>query len=182
MMSILLVVTVVSLLVPVYVYAGYPALLWLFTRGYPARTHRIGDRTPTVTLIISCYNEAPVIRAKLENALALDYPRNKLTILVVSDGSDDGTDDIVREYQGQGVQLIRQDGRLGKTMGLNLAMENVDTDLVVFSDANAMYAADAITKLARNFADLDVGYAVGAALYTDGDAGASAKNENLYWR
>ena len=182
MMSIVLVITVVSLLVPVYVYAGYPAMLWFFTRGYPVRTHRIGEITPTVSLIISCYNEAPVIRAKLENALALDYPRNKLTILVVSDGSDDGTDDIVREYQGQGVQLIRQDGRLGKTMGLNLAMENVDTDLVVFSDANAMYAADAITKLARNFADLDVGYAVGAALYTDGDAGASAKNENLYWR
>ena len=182
MMSIVLVITVVSLLVPVYVYAGYPAMLWFFTRGYPVRTHRIGDITPTVSLIISCYNEAPVIRAKLDNALALDYPRNKLTILVVSDGSDDGTDDIVREYQGQGVQLIRQDGRLGKTMGLNLAMENVDTDLVVFSDANAMYAADAITKLARNFADLDVGYAVGAALYTDGDAGASAKNENLYWR
>ena len=114
MMSILLVITVVSLLVPVYVYAGYPALLWLFTRGYPVRTHRIGDITPTVTLIISCYNEASVIRAKLENALALDYPRNKLMILVVSDGSDDGTDDIVREYQGQGVRLIRQEGRLVK--------------------------------------------------------------------
>ncbi|WP_244177296.1 glycosyltransferase family 2 protein [Marinobacter vinifirmus] len=182
MMSTLLVITVVSLLVPVYVYAGYPAMLWFFTRGYPARTHRIGDITPTVSLIISCYNEAPVIRAKLDNTLALDYPRDKLMILVVSDGSDDGTDDIVREYQGQGVRLIRQEGRLGKTMGLNLAMESVDTDLVVFSDANAMYAADAITKLARNFADLDVGYAVGAALYTDGDAGASARNENLYWR
>src|SRR5690554_5073362 len=182
MMSIVLVITVLSLLVPVYVYAGYPAMLWFFTRGYPARTHRIGDITPTVSLIISCYNEAPVIRAKLENALALDYPSNKLTILVVSDGSDDGTDDIVREYQGQGVRLIGQEGRLGQTLGLNLAMESVDTDLVVFSDANAMYAADAITKLARNFADLDVGYAVGAALYTDGNEGASARNENLYWR
>src|SRR5690554_7824202 len=113
MMSIVLVITVVSLLVPVYVYAGYPAMLWFFTRGYPARTHRLGDITPTVSLIISCYNEAPVIRAKLDNTLALDYPRNKLLFLVVSDGSDDGTDDVVREQQGQGVRQLRLEGRVG---------------------------------------------------------------------
>ena len=175
-------VTVLCLGVPVYVYAGYPALLWILTRRLPARTHRVGEVTPSVTLIISCYNEAAVIGAKLDNALALDYPSGKLCVLVVSDGSEDGTDDIVESYQALGVKLIRQEGRLGKTMGLNLAMETVDSDVVVFSDANAMYAPDAIARLVRNFADPEVGYVVGAALYTDGQASASARNENLYWQ
>ncbi|GGY80107.1 glycosyltransferase family 2 protein [Marinobacter zhanjiangensis] len=182
MMTLLILVTLFCLLVPAYVYAGYPCALWLLTLGRTGATHRMWDTRPSVALIISCYNEASVIRDKLENALALDYPKDKLTIVVVSDGSDDGTDDIVREYALAGVQLIRQEGRLGKTMGLNLAMEKLDSEVTVFSDANALYAPDAIGKLVRNFADEKVGYVVGAALYTDKDSGASAQNENLYWR
>lgn len=182
MTTVLILITLVCLLIPAYVYAGYPALLWLLTLGRTEPTHRVWETRPTVALIISCYNEAGVIREKLENALELDYPRNKLTVVVVSDGSDDGTDDIVREYALVGVKLIRQEGRLGKTMGLNLAMEQLSADITVFSDANAMYAPDAIRKLVRNFADESVGYAVGAALYTDQGSGASAQNENLYWR
>ena len=182
MIEFLVMITVVCLLVPVYVYFGYPALLWLFTRRRPPTTHRMDEATPPLTLIISCYNEAPVIEDKLTNALALDYPKDRLQLLVVSDGSDDGTDDIVRGFADVGVELIRQEGRLGKTLGLNLAMERATGDLVVFSDANALYAPDALRKLARNFADPAVGYAVGAALYTDANAGASARNENLYWR
>ncbi len=181
MMTLLLVLTLFCLCLPVYVYAGYPALLWLLTRRLPERTHIRAPVEPSVTLVISCYNEAGVIRDKLVNSLALEYP-GALSILVVSDGSDDGTDDIVGEFASQGVRLVRQDGRLGKTMGLNLAMELVDSDIVVFSDANAMYAPDAIRELVCNFADEGVGYAVGAALYTDGQSGASARNENLYWR
>lgn len=182
MINLLILVTLFCLLVPAYVYAGYPCALWLLTLGRTGATHRVWDTRPNVALIISCYNEAAVIREKLENALELEYPRDKLSIVVVSDGSDDGTDDIVREYALVGVKLIRQEGRLGKTMGLNLAMEKLSSDVTVFSDANALYAPDAISKLVRNFADEQVGYVVGAALYTDKDAGASAHNENLYWR
>lgn len=182
MISLLILVTSLCLLIPVYVYAGYPALLWLFTLNRRNLTHRQGDATPPVTLVISCYNEAGVIREKLENALALDYPQGQLEVLVVSDGSDDGTDDIVREFASKGVRLIRQEGRLGKTMGLNLALEHISSEITVFSDANAMYEPEAIRKLVRNFADPEVGYVVGAALYTDGDQGASARNENLYWQ
>lgn len=178
----LILFTSVCLLIPVYVYAGYPALLWLFTRNRQNLTHRQGEETPSVTLVISCYNEAAVIREKLKNALALEYPAGLLDIVVVSDGSDDGTDDRVQEFAEQGVRLIRQEGRLGKTMGLNLAMEQITSDITVFSDANAIYDAQAILRLVRNFADPDVGYVVGAALYTDGDQGASARNENLYWQ
>ena len=182
MTEILIAFTILCLLVPVYVYFGYPVLLWILTLRRPPRTHQIAQIEPSVSLIVSCYNEAGVIREKLDNVCALDYPSGKLEIIVVSDGSDDGTDDIVKEYARQGVRLIRQEGRLGKTMGLNLALEAATGEIVVFSDANAMYAADALRMLVRNFADERVGYVVGAALYTDGSEGASAQNENLYWR
>jgi glycosyltransferase involved in cell wall biosynthesis len=181
-MTFVLLVTLLCLAVPVYVYFGYPALLWILTRGLPNITHRRGEHQPSVALIISCYNEVEVIREKLQNALELNYPQELLQIIVVSDGSDDGTDEVVKAFSDKRITLIRQEGRLGKTMGINLAMEQVQADITVFSDANAMYASDAISKLVRNFADLDVGYVVGAALYTDGDQGASARNENLYWR
>lgn len=181
-MTFVLIITVICLLVPVYVYIGYPALLWILTRGKSAVTHIRNDSFPSVALVISCYNEADVIREKLQNALELDYPEELLRIIVVSDGSDDGTDELVREFTDTRIILIRQEGRLGKTMGLNLAMEQVTENVTVFSDANAMYAPDAIEKLVRNLADPSVGYVVGAALYTDGSSGASAQNENLYWR
>ena len=182
MTTALILVTVVCLFIPVYVYAGYPALLWLASRC--KRPHGQGDagHEPSVTLVISCYNEADVIARKLENSLALDYPGNKLAILVVSDGSDDGTDNIVKAFANKGIRLIRQEGRLGKTMGLNLAVEAADSEIIVFSDANAMYDTQAVRYLVRHFCHEKVGYAVGAALYTDADTGASAHNENLYWR
>ena len=182
MMALLILITLICLLLPAYVYMGYPLMLWLLTRGKPPITHQREEIQPSVTLIVSCYNEAGVIREKLQNCLAIDYPRNALDIVVVSDGSDDGTDEIVQEYADKNIRLVRQEGRLGKTMGLNLAMETIESDVVVFSDANAMYAPDAIKMLVRSFADEQVGYVVGAALYTDGSEGASASNENLYWR
>jgi cellulose synthase/poly-beta-1,6-N-acetylglucosamine synthase-like glycosyltransferase len=186
-MSVILFITVVCLLVPVYVYFGYPAILWLLTRNIQPKPAPVNVGTedgsiPTVTLVISCYNEAAVIEEKLNNALALDYPTDKLNIIVVSDGSDDGTDEKVKALGNPRIKLIRQEGRLGKTMGINLAMEQIRTQITVFSDANAMYAPDAISRLAENFDDPKVGYAVGAALYTDAGSGASANNENLYWR
>jgi cellulose synthase/poly-beta-1,6-N-acetylglucosamine synthase-like glycosyltransferase len=137
---------------------------------------------PDVSLIISCYNEVDVVKEKIENSLAIDYPRDKLKIIIVSDGSDDGTDEIAQEYSTQGIVLIRQEGRLGKTSAINMAMEQVTSEVVVFSDANAMYQPDAIKKLVRNFADETVGYVVGAALYTDGKTSAAAASEDIYWR
>lgn len=182
MITALILLTLLCLFIPIYVYAGYPVLLWIISRF--KRPHGAGsaDHEPSVTLVISCYNEADVIASKLENSLQLDYPADKLDIMVVSDGSDDGTDDIVKGFADKGVRLIRQEGRLGKTMGLNLALEAAAGDVIVFSDANAMYDSQAIRHLVSHFHDEEVGYVVGAALYTDSETGASAHNENLYWR
>ena len=164
-----------------YVYAGYFILLHVFVWLFGERVVHIGSITPSVTLLISAFNEAAVIRKKLENALALDYPRHLLEIVVVSDASDDGTDEIVQEYASEGVRLFRQEERRGKTEGLNAVMRTVRTDVVVFSDANAMYARDALLMLIRNFADGDVGCVTGEAQYVPHGNAVADVGERLYW-
>jgi len=162
---------------------GYPITLKILTLMTEKKEVSLDDNhTPTVSLLISCYNEAEVIDEKIQNSLSINYPKNKITIIIISDGSEDSTDDIAKSYESQGVKLIRQEGRLGKTSAINLAMEQVTSEIVVFSDANAMYQPDAIKKLVRNFTDKEVGYVVGAALYTDGKTSAAAASEDIYWK
>lgn len=174
-------ITVFCLAVPAYVYAGYPLLLIILSKVVPARAIDRRDITPRVSMIISCYNEVEVIEKKIHNCLDLRYSKDNIEFIFVSDGSDDGTDEIINAYLDDRIKLVRQEGRLGKTSGLNLAMPSVSGEIVVFSDANAMYQADAIEKLVRNFHDPGIGYVVGAALYTDRDASAAAENESSYW-
>lgn len=165
-----------------YVYVGYPTLLFIITRFYQKSHPQDETQSYSVSLIISCFNEHDVIAQKIKNSLEIDYPKHLLEIIFVSDGSTDGTDDVVHRYKDQNIKLIRQEGRLGKTSGLNLAVPQAKGEVIVFSDANAMYQADAISKLVRNFASSKVGYVVGAALYTDGDSNSAAKSENSYWQ
>lgn len=166
----------------VYVYAGYPLLL-LVLPALGARRPVAADENYelTVTLVVSAFNEAEVIAAKILNSLALDYPREKLEIVVVSDASDDGTDAIVEQFAAQGVRLLRMNERGGKTVGLNAAVRAATGDVVVFSDANAMYLPDAVRKMVRNFADPAVGAVVGESTYEDADGGAQ-QSESLYWK
>lgn len=161
---------------------GYPLLLWILTRFVKQKTVNRSNITPQTTMMVSCYNEANIIREKLNNCLALDYPKDKFNIIVISDGSDDGTDEIVKEFEDKGVHLVRQEGRLGKTSGLNLGVAATKAEIIIFSDANAMYDPLAIRMLVRNFSDSNVGYVVGAALYTDAESNSAAKSEDTYWR
>ena len=164
-----------------YVYVGYPVLLRLLVGVRGPRAVRRQDITPRLSFVISAYNEAEVIRKKIGNAIGLAYPRDLLEIVVVSDASDDGTDEIVGEYAAAGVRLARQPERLGKTAGLNRVVPTLTGDIVVFSDANAMYEGDALLKLARNFADPDVGCVTGEARYVVGDQTAADVGERVYW-
>jgi cellulose synthase/poly-beta-1,6-N-acetylglucosamine synthase-like glycosyltransferase len=166
-----------------WVYIGYPLFLLVVTRLTKGRPVRRNAITPPVTLIISAYNEGRIIRRKLENSLALDYPRDRLEIMVVSDCSDDGTDDIVKEYASRGVRLLRMRERGGKTAGLNAAVPQARGKIVVFSDANALYHRLAVRNLARNFAEPEVGCVTGESRYeVDENAADSTASENLYWR
>jgi cellulose synthase/poly-beta-1,6-N-acetylglucosamine synthase-like glycosyltransferase len=177
----LILILAISASALLYIYVGYFVALKLIVRIRGARQIRHAPMTPAVTLVISAYNEAAVIRKKIENALALDYPAQKLEILVISDASDDGTDEIVREYASRGVRLFRQTERRGKTAGLNAALPTARGEIVVFSDANAMYRDDALRMLVRNFADLHVGCVTGEARYLPGRNAVADVGERVYW-
>ncbi|MCB1625976.1 MAG: glycosyltransferase family 2 protein [Pseudomonadales bacterium] len=164
----------------IYVYAGYPLLLVGLRALRGRRPVAQSLATPSVTLIISAFNEAQVIREKLANSLELDYPPELLDILVVSDASDDGTDDMVSGYDSPRVKLLRMSSRGGKTVGLNAAARAATGEVLVFSDANAIYERATIRKLVRNFADPQVGGVVGESGYTRSDA-AVDREESRYW-
>lgn len=176
-----LTITLICLFTPLYVYIGYPVLLFIIQAVYSKKHHIDESFTPKVTLIVSCFNEADVIESKINNSLNIDYPKDQLQILFVSDGSTDQTDELVKKSNDPRIQLIRQEGRLGKTSGLNLAVPEATGDIIVFSDANAMYQPNALKKLVRHFADQQVGLVVGAAIYTDGNESSAAQSENSYW-
>jgi len=165
-----------------YVYAGYPVLLNSLPRK--KRSDSVPEAAlPRVTMLISAYNEKRVIAEKLRNTLELDYPRHMLEVIVVSDCSDDGTDDIVRDFAASGVRLVRQTERLGKSCGLNLGVQHASGEVLLFSDANSMYQADALRKLVRHFVNPAVGYAVGNCAYREAAGQApSAESEGLYWK
>ncbi len=121
-----------------YTYAGYPLLLALAARLRPSPTFP-PTPLPTVTLLIAAYNEEAVIAEKLDNCLALDYPPERLQLLVTADGSSDRTPEVVRGYAGQGVELCFSPPRRGKMAAINRAMPHARGDIVVFSDANNLY-------------------------------------------
>jgi len=162
-------------------YAVYPCSLLLLGR-LRKRPHLRDERTPLVTFIISAYNEARVIGEKIENTLSLEYPREKLEIVVISDASDDGTDEIVASFADRGVRLFRQETRRGKAAGLTRFLPQTRGQIVVFSDANSLYQPQALRRLVSNFADPLVGYVVGCQRYVKEDESAVSSAERMYWR
>ena len=144
----------------VYPYAIYPVLMFILGCVRP-RPVRRAPCEPTVSVLIAAYNEGDCIGATIENKLEQRYPAGKLQLIVVSDGSTDGTDDIVRRYAPRGVQLVRREGRQGKAAALNEAIRHARGEIVVFSDANSLFAPDAIARMVENFADPQVGYVTG---------------------
>jgi GT2 family glycosyltransferase len=163
-----------------YVFVGYPLALWALAAVRP-RPVAQADITPGVTLIISAFNEEKVIARKLDNALALDYPRERLEIMVISDASSDATDEIVASYGDRGVRLVRMPQRGGKTLGLNAGVAQAQGEILVFSDANILYRPDALRRLVRNFADASVGCVTGDSRYEEAPDSAAHQQEDTYW-
>lgn len=164
-----------------YAHLGYPLAVWFLARLKPRRDELPDpDPWPSVSLIIAAHNEEKVMAAKLANALALDYPPERLEIIVASDGSTDRTENIVAGLQQQGVRLLRIDGHLGKTAAQNAAAATAAGNILLFSDANAMYEADAIRRLARHFSRADVGCAEGRRSDFAEGSSATARHELTY--
>jgi cellulose synthase/poly-beta-1,6-N-acetylglucosamine synthase-like glycosyltransferase len=137
---------------------------------------------PSVTILISAYNEEEAIGATILNKLALDYSRDKLEVLVISDGSTDRTDDVVRGVSNRNVRLLRQEPRAGKTSALNMAVPLALGEIIVFSDANSIYAPDALRKLVANFTDPEVGYVTGRMIYANPDGTTIGEGCSAYMR
>ena len=163
-----------------YTYVLFPIVVFL--RGLIVRRpYRSAEITPRVSMIVAAYNEAASIESKLANVLELDYPRDELEVIIASDGSNDGTNDIVREYASRGIRLLELP-RQGKAAALNAAVEAATGEILVFSDANSLYAPDAIRALARPFADPEVGGVAGNQVYLpDGETTLKGGGEQGYW-
>ena len=164
-----------------YVYAGYPLLVMLVSMVSGKRVRKAVFE-PTVSLIITAYNEEKAIRSKIENSLLLDYPAHKLELLVASDGSTDETERIAKEFSDQNVKLVRQEGRAGKTETQNSAVKMAKGEIIVFSDATSMYQADVLRFIVPNFADDSVGCVAGKLLYVDQGDSAVGSGAKKYWQ
>lgn len=159
----------------VYTHIGYPLVLWLLTRR--KRPGMAGaEHMPVVSLIVAAYDEEDVIEAKVANALALDYPRDRLELIVASDGSGDAT---VERARAAGADLVLDLPRGGKLAAQNAAAERASGEVLAFSDANSLWSPDALRRLVEPFADPAVGYACGQVRFL---SAAGDNLEGAYWR
>jgi cellulose synthase/poly-beta-1,6-N-acetylglucosamine synthase-like glycosyltransferase len=164
----------------VWTHAGYPVVLLALAPLARSRPAARRERAPTVSLIVAAHDEEAVIGAKVANAIALDYPRDRLQLIVASDGSTDRTAEVAR---AAGADLVLDLPRGGKVPAQNAAAGEAAGEILAFSDANAMWEADALSRLASAFVDPRVGYACGQARFTaQAAAGGTANEEGAYWR
>lgn len=147
---------IILLFILFYAYAGY-FLLLKFISFFRSRPVQKGEYLSKATLLIPVYNGEKIIRNKLENCLKLNYPQDKLRIVVISDSSTDRTDEIVRAFVNQGVKLISLEKRGGKTRALNSALKDVQTELVFFTDASTLLGEDSLRNITKNFSDPNIG-------------------------
>lgn len=174
---------ILSLGLIVYHYIGYPAAVAAASLLFGGKDAK-GSGRPKVSLVIAAYNEEKVIAEKIRNSLELDYP--DLEIIVVADGSDDRTVERLSPFRDDGLIVLHDENRKGKAAALNRAAAAASGEILVFSDANAIYAPNAISALVSAFSQITVGAVSGCKLVSvrgsaTGDAGFG-KSESLYWR
>lgn len=178
--TVALAVAVASFGLLAYTYAGYPLLVHVLARCRPRESLR-GEIEPTVSFVIAAHDEEKSIGGKLDNTLALDYPRDKLDIVVASDGSTDRTEEIVSGFASRGVRWLAPEGRHGKTATAVSAVPTTRGEILVFSDATGLYNPEAVRALVANFADPTVGCVTGRVVYSY-DHGVAAQGFAAYQR
>lgn len=169
----------------VYAYFGYPLMVWIISRCYPdpvAAQHKLPPQSewPMVTLLIAAYKEERVILPRLLNATLLDYPIDKLEILVGVDGEEDLTGELVRDFTDSRVRLLQYPVRRGKASVLNDSVPQAQGKIIVFSDANTMTQFDSIKQLVRHFRDDRVGAVCGKLELIDPASGHNV--DGIYWK
>jgi cellulose synthase/poly-beta-1,6-N-acetylglucosamine synthase-like glycosyltransferase len=173
----------IAVAIPLYAFAGYPIVLvglGLAIRREVRKAAFTPLISPTVSLLVPAYNEARVIAQKIQNSLALDYPAARIEIVVVSDGSSDGTTEIALSLGG--VRVVALPKNSGKVAALNAAVPGLLGEIIVFSDASAMLAPDAVSRLVENFADPSVGAVSGRYRVVKPNEVNIGAPEDLYWR
>lgn len=171
----------------VYTYVGYGLLLFFMVRikrifkGRPSWPEPGSFELPELTLLIAAYNEKDFVDIKVQNTRQLNYPAEKLTQMWVSDGSDDGTPEMLKEYKD--VTLLHRDERKGKIAAMNRGVEEVKTPIVVFSDANTMLGKESVMRIAQMFTNPEVGCVSGEKrIMNEETEAASAAGEGFYWK
>ena len=177
----LLSLSVLLLLMGVHPFVLYPLSLHLLRRFRPRPLAPQAETPTTVALCVCAYNEERVIRSKVENMLALREAVPQLELLVYVDAANDGTASILREYGGA-LRLVVSPSRHGKTHGMNTLVAMTSAEVIVFSDANVMFAPDAVQRLVAPFADRKVGAVCGHLRYVHADGNVTAECGSLYWR
>jgi len=175
----------ISLFIAFYTFFGYGIVLYILVKIRRAvKGPRViaapGSFTPALTFVIAAYNEAEIMEEKIHNTFALQYPADKFKILIVTDGSDDGTPDVVARYPQ--IQLMHQPARKGKIAAVHRAMQTVTTEIVVFTDANTFLNSDALLYLCRHYKDEKVGAASGEKKVNSGDEADATAGEGIYWK
>jgi len=161
-----------------YTYIGYTGICMALAKIFGGKVKKT-DFYPEISIIIPCYNEEKIICQKLENTLSLEYPKGKLEIIVASE-SDDKTNEIVSEFKDEGIKLYAYENRRGKTVLLYNTIPEAKGEIIIFSDANALYKKDAVKKIAGNFYEDRVGAVVGCLMINNPDASAISKGEYIY--
>jgi biofilm PGA synthesis N-glycosyltransferase PgaC len=177
----------ISLIIIVYTFLGYGFILYLMIRirrlikGKRLTVFYEMSDLPACTLLIAAYNEENFITEKINNTLALEYPQGKLEIIFITDGSSDRTPEILKEYPE--IKLLHQQERKGKVAAMHRAMEYVNTEIVIFTDANTLLNKDALIMISRHYADEKVGAVAGEKrVQFDVKADAGAAGEGFYWK
>ncbi|GAA4409722.1 glycosyltransferase family 2 protein [Nibrella viscosa] len=167
-----------------YTYFGYGLVVWLLVRMRERRKTQFDERfTPDVTLIIPAYNERSILVDKVANSLAQDYPKDRLHILVVTEGSTDGSAEFLRANYAGLIDVMGGTERYGKVAAMNRAMDRVKTSIVIFTDANTQLNLKAVSHLVRHFYDPTVGAVAGEKrIATQQSESAAGSGEGLYWK
>ncbi len=182
----LVIIWILSVFVIFWAMVGYPASIMLLDKLFPQKIKKDESYEPTVAVMVVAHNEEKVIEGKLENMLELDYPSERLEFLIASDFSTDRTDEIVetfiKNHPDRNVRLHRSVNHKGKTNAQNETQELCQSEILVMTDANAMFQKNAVRELVSSFSAPDVVYVSGQLKYVNTEGNQTANSEGFYWK